>query len=159
MQAGRLKVAAQGEREIVIARSFDAPRALVYRAYTEPALLKRWLLGPDGWVLAVCQLDLEVGGAYRYVWRNAEGTEMGMGGVFREIVPGRKLVCTEKFDQAWYPGEGLVSTVLADDGDRTLLTTTVRYESQQARDLVLKSGMERGLQASYDRLEQVLAAA
>jgi uncharacterized protein YndB with AHSA1/START domain len=99
-----------------------------------------------------------VGGAYRYVWRKGNGKEMGMGGVYREIVPSERLVCTELFDEAWYPGESLNTTSLAEKGGRTTLTTTMRYVSQEARDGVLKSGMESGVAVSYDRLEQLLAS-
>src|SRR5687768_6077484 len=102
---GNLQITGQGEREIVITRSFDAPRGLVFDAFTKPELVKQWLLGPDGWSMPVCEIDLKVGGAYRYVWRrDADGSEMGMGGVYREIVPNERIVATEKFDQAWYPG-------------------------------------------------------
>jgi uncharacterized protein YndB with AHSA1/START domain len=99
-----------------------------------------------------------VGGAYRYVWRKDNGKEMGMGGVYREIVPQERLVCTELFDEAWYPGESLNTTTLAEKSGRTTLTTTMRYVSQEARDGVLKSGMEGGVAVSYDRLEQLLAS-
>ena len=80
-----LRVVAQGDREIVITRSLNAPRSLVFDAFTKPELLRKWLLGPPGWTMIVCEVDLRVGGAYRYVWKNTKGTVMGMGGVMREI--------------------------------------------------------------------------
>ncbi|PYX84544.1 MAG: ATPase, partial [Acidobacteria bacterium] len=95
---------------------------------------------------------------YRYVWRHANGKEMGMGGVYREVVPQERLVCTELFDEAWYPGESLITTTLAEQGRRTTLMSTILYVSQEARDAVLKSGMERGVAASYDRLAELLAS-
>src|SRR3990172_6633378 len=102
---GGLKITAATEREIVMTRVFAAPRQLVFDAHTKPELVKRWLLGPDGWSMPVCDIDLRVGGKYRYVWRrDRDGTEMGMGGVFREIVPPELIVATEKFDESWYPG-------------------------------------------------------
>ena len=153
----RLKVAERGEREIVMTRSFDAPRARVFEAWTTPALVKRWLLGPPGWTMPVCEIDLRVGGAYRYVWRNAEGAEMGMGGVYREIRAPERLVATERFDEPWYPGEGLVTLELAETGGRTQVTETVLYESREARDSVLRSPMESGVAASFDRLAELLA--
>lgn len=153
-----LKVTTPTDREIAMTRVFDAPRRLVFDAHTKPELVKRWLLGPPGWTMPVCEIDLRVGGKYRYVWRrDGDGSEMGMGGVYREIVPPQRLVHTEAFDESWYPGEALVTTVLVEQGGRTTLTTTMRLESREARDAVLKSGMEKGVDASYDRLEGLLA--
>jgi len=152
----KLRVTAHGEREIVITREFEAPRALVFEAWTRPELLKRWLLGPPGWTMPVCEIDLRVGGAYRYAWRKGD-THMGVSGVYREIVVPERIVCTENFDDAWYPGEALCTIELVENGARTTLTQTMRYESRQARDEVLKSPMEGGVAASYDRLAEVLA--
>jgi uncharacterized protein YndB with AHSA1/START domain len=155
-----LEIAALGEREIVMARVFNAPRHLVFDALTKPELVKRWLLGPDGWTMPVCEIDLRVGGRYRYVWRRtSNGKEMGMGGVYREIVPPERLVHTELFDEAWYPGESLITYTLAEKNGRTTLTTTMLYVSQEARDEILKSGMERGVEASYDRLAAIVEKA
>jgi uncharacterized protein YndB with AHSA1/START domain len=100
-----------------------------------------------------------VGGKYRYVWRHdRDGNEMGMGGLYREIVAPERIVHTERFDEAWYPGEALNTLVLVEKGGRTTLTQTVRYESREARDAVLKSGMESGVAASYERLADLLAS-
>jgi uncharacterized protein YndB with AHSA1/START domain len=152
-----LQVTTPSDREIAMTRVFDAPRRLVFEALTRPDLLKRWLLGPPGWEMVVCELDPKVGGAYRYEWRReADGSSMGMGGVLREIVPPERLVATEKFDQPWYPGEALVTQVLAEQGGQTTLTVTIRYESQEVRDGVLRSPMEEGVAASYDRLAELL---
>jgi uncharacterized protein YndB with AHSA1/START domain len=154
---GNLKLTTRGDREIVITRVFDAPRKLVFDAFTKPELVKQWLLGPDGWSMPVCEIDLKVGGKYRYVWRrDKEGTEMGMGGVYREIVAPERVVATEKFDQSWYPGEAVGTFVLVEQGGKTTLTQTILYESREARDGVLKSGMEKGVVASYDRLAKLL---
>ncbi|HEV8264771.1 MAG TPA: SRPBCC family protein [Gemmatimonadales bacterium] len=155
-----LKITTSGDRELVMTRVFDAPRKLVYAAHTKPELVQRWLLGPDGWSMPVCEMDVRVGGTYRWVWRHdTNGTEMGMGGVYREVVAPERLVATEKFDEAWYPGEALNTLVLVEQGGRTTLTQTMRYESRAARDAVIKSGMEKGVKASYDRLDDVLAVA
>jgi uncharacterized protein YndB with AHSA1/START domain len=157
--AGTLQVKAIGEREIAITRDFAAPRRLVFDAYTKPELVRRWLLGPDGWSMPVCEIDLRVGGAYRYVWRHlTNGAEMGMGGVYREITAPDRLVATEKFDEAWYPGEALNTLELVERAGRTTLTQTMRYESREAREAVLKSPMEQGLAAGFDRLEELLAS-
>ena len=141
-------------------RVFDAPRRLVYDAHTKPELVRQWLLGPPGWTMPVCEMDVRVGGKYRWVWRkDSDGSQMGMGGVYREVVAPERLVTTERFDEAWYPGESLNTLVLVEQGGRTTLTQTLRYESQEARAAVLKSGMESGVIASYDRLDAVLASA
>jgi len=154
---GNLKLTTRADREIVITRVFDAPRKLVFDAFTKPELVKQWLLGPDGWSMPVCEIDLKVGGKYRYVWRrDKDGTEMGMGGVYREIVAPERVVATEKFDQSWYPGEAVGTFVLVEQGGKTTLTQTILYESREARDGVLKSGMEKGVVASYDRLAKLL---
>ena len=109
--------------------------------------------------MPVCEIDLRVGGAYRYVWRHdRDGTTMGMGGVYREIVTPERLVTTERFDEAWYPGEAVGTLVLVEQGGRTTLTQTVLYESREARDAVIKSNMEKGVAASYDRLAELLAS-
>jgi uncharacterized protein YndB with AHSA1/START domain len=157
MNTGTLQVKANADREIVMTRVFDAPRNLVFDAFTKPDLLKRWLLGPPGWSMPVCEIDLKVGGRYRYVWRrDANGTEMACGGVYREIVVPERLVQTERFDNPWYPGESLITTVLDEEGGKTALTATMLYESRDARDTILKSGMESGVAASYDRLAELL---
>lgn len=157
--AGSLKVAANGERELVMTRAFDAPRRLVFEAYTKPELVRRWLLGPPGWSMPTCEIDLRVGGHYRYVWRrDSDGTTMGMGGIYREIVVPQRMVATEKFDEAWYPGEALCTIELVEHGGKTTLTQTMLYESRAARDAVLQSPMEQGVKASYDRLAEVLAS-
>ena len=156
--SGALKVSAQSDREIVMTRVFDAPRSLVFDAYTKPELLKRWLGVFGGYSMPICEVDLRVGGTYRFVWRGPDGVEMGVRGVYREVVRPERLVHTEKFDEAWYPGESLITTLLAEQGGKTALTVTMRYESREARDAVLKSPMEGGVAQSYDKLAELLAA-
>lgn len=154
-----LKITTPSDQEIVMTRVFDAPRDLVFEALTKPELVKRWLLGPDGWSMPVCEIDLRVGGTYRYVWRrDADGSEMGMSGVYREIVAPERIVSTEQFDQPWYPGEAVGTTVLVEKNGRTTLTNTVLYDSKEIRDGVLKSGMEDGVSRSYDRLAEIVEA-
>jgi uncharacterized protein YndB with AHSA1/START domain len=154
----KLKVTTPSDRAIAMTRVFHAPRRLVFDAVTKPELVKRWLLGPPGWTMPVCEIDLRVGGAYRYLWHGPEGVKMGIRGVFREIAAPARIVVTERFDQAWYPGEALVTTELAEESGRTMLTLTVLYESKEARDAVLKTPMSQGVGMSYDRLEEVLAS-
>ena len=152
-----LKLEARGEREIVITRAFDAPRRLVFDAFSKPELVRQWLLGPPGWSMPVCEIDFRVGGRYRYVWRRDNGGEMGVGGVYKEIVAPERIVATERFDQSWYPGEGLGTILLVEQGAKTRMTQTLTYESREARDGVLKSPMESGVAISYDRLEALVA--
>ncbi len=155
---GALKVTTRGDREIVMTRVLNAPRTLVFDAFTKPELVKRWLLGPDGWSMPICEIDLRVGGTYRYLWRHAKGQEMGMRGVYREIVAPERIVSTEKFDESWYPGEAVGTLVLVEVDGKTTVTQTVLYESRAAREAVLKSPMEQGVEAGYARLEQLLAS-
>jgi len=156
-KSGALTVAARGDLEIVMTRSFNAPRRLVWEAYTKPELLKRWLLGPDGWYFITCEVDLRVGGKYRYVWKNDEKNQtLGLGGEYREINAPGKLVCTEKFDD--FPGEAVSTLELAEHNGVTTLINTVRSPNREARDGMLATGMEKGVGRSYDRLDDVLSS-
>ena len=151
-------LSAQGDCEILIMRVFNAPRHLVFDAYTKPELVKRWLGVRVGWTLAVCEIDLKVGGSYRYVWRKAaKGIEMGVGGIYKEIIPQERIVCTERFDDLWYDGEALITTIFLQQGERTTLSINIRYESQETRDAVLKTPMESGVAESYNNLAELLA--
>jgi uncharacterized protein YndB with AHSA1/START domain len=151
---GGLKVAALGEREILMTREFDASVERVFDAFTKPELLRRWLFGPDGWVMSVCEVDLKVGGKYRYVWtREDSGEGMGMGGSYREISKPKRIVATEIFDQAWYPGEAISTLELNAKGGKTSMKQVLAYESRAARDGVLQSPMEQGLEMGYARLD------
>jgi len=152
---GTLQVTTPTERGIVLTRVFDAPRRLVFDALTKPELFKRWF-GPRGWSLAVYEADLKVGGAWRSVLRGPDGRDMGMRGVYQEIVPPERFVSTESFDD--YPGESLNKLTLVEHGGKTTLTVTILYQSQEIRDAVLKSGMEHGAAECYDKLAELLAS-
>ena len=155
---GTLQVTTPSEREIAMSRVFDAPRSLVFDAWTKPELLKRWLGVRGGWSMVVYEVDLKVGGTYRFVWRKGpDGTEMGMRGVYREIAPPERIVNTERFDDPWYEGDAVETTVLIEHGGKTTLTTTLLYASQKVRDAVLKSPMESGVDESYEKLAELLA--
>ncbi len=154
-----LKVTTPSDREIATSRTFDAPRQLVWHAHTKPELVKRWLLGPPGWSMPVCRIDLRVGGSYRYEWRrDTDGSTMAMGGVYREIVAPERIVSTERFDDPWYEGEAVGTLVLTERAGKTTVSTTVLYASKATRDAVLKSGMTGGVEQSYDRLAELLAS-
>jgi uncharacterized protein YndB with AHSA1/START domain len=154
INTGTLKVSLPTEREIVMTRVFDAPRRLVFDALTKPELLKRWF-GPRGWSLVVCEADLKVGGAWRWVLRGPGGREMGMRGVYQEITAPERLVSTESFDD--YPGESRNTLTLSEENGKTTFTISVLYQSQEIRDAVIKSGMEHRAAECYDKLAEILA--
>jgi uncharacterized protein YndB with AHSA1/START domain len=151
---GTLQVTTPTDREVVLTRVFDAPRDMVYDALTKPELLKRWF-GPRGWSLVVCEVDLKVGGKWRFVLSGPGGRQMGMYGAYRELVRPERTVHTENFDD--YPGESVVTGMLVEREGKTTLTSTVLCESKEIRDAVLKSGMEHGAAESYDRMAELLA--
>ena len=157
MHRGKLNVTTPSDREIAMTRIFDAPQRMVFDAYTKPELLKRWLGVQNGWSLEVCEIDLRVGGTYRYVWRGPDREEMAMGGVFREIVPYERISANEKFDVAWYEGECLETVTFVEQDGKTTLTMTLLYDSKEVRDSVLESPAEGGVAAGFDTLEDLLA--
>jgi uncharacterized protein YndB with AHSA1/START domain len=155
--AERLQVTASGRHDIVLTRSFAAPRRLVFDAMTRPELLVRWH-GAQGWNLVVCEVDLRAGGAWRFVSEGPAGETMGTAGTFLEIDRPGRLVQTEAFD-GWDEGEHAVITTVLDERDgRTTMTATARYPSQRRRDAILATPMERGAGQAYDRLAAALAA-
>lgn len=139
-------------------RTFAAPRALVFEALTRPEILSRWMIGPDGWALTVCEVDLRAGGRFRYEWTKPSGTTMGMGGTFDEIAPPSRIVHREIFDTDWTGGETVVTTELEQRGGVTHMTLTVRYATTAARDAALATGMTSGMEMSYARLDTILAS-
>jgi uncharacterized protein YndB with AHSA1/START domain len=144
------------DREIVITRVVDAPRRLVFEAYTNPEHLPHWMLGPQGWTMPVCEIDLRPGGAWHFVWRRSDGTEMAMRGVYQEIVPPQRLVSTESWSGDW--PETLNTLLLSEEVGKTTITQRVLYPSKEARDAALKTGMQEGASESFDRLAEYLAA-
>ncbi|MFI0369741.1 SRPBCC family protein [Actinomadura sp. 1N219] len=150
-----MTVATPSDRAIVMSRDFAAPRALVFAAWTEPDLVRRWY-GAHGWDVVAAEIDLRVGGAWRFVWRGPDGAGMAAGGVYREIDPPARLVYTEAFDDAWYPGRAVVAHDLTERDGTTTLSTTFLFESKRIRDLVIESPMARGVAEGYDRLDTVL---
>jgi uncharacterized protein YndB with AHSA1/START domain len=157
---GALKVTTPTDREIVMTRVFDAPRRLVFEAMSKPEMIKRWLLGPPGWEMVTCEDDLRVGGSFHWVWRGQDGAEMSMHGVYREVNPPDRVVRTEimEFGGAPQACEQLATLELAEQGEKTLLTLTVLFPSREARDAAVAAGMARGVAASYDRLDAVVAS-
>jgi uncharacterized protein YndB with AHSA1/START domain len=153
--SGTFAVSTPSEREIRMTRLFDAPRNLVFEVMSKPEHIKRWWgnIG-DGYSVPVCEIDFRPGGAWRYVNRTPKGQLVTFYGVYREIVPPERMVFTEIYEP--YPdSESVVTAVLVEENGKTRFTLTALYPSVEVRDMVLKSGMERGAAISYDRLEEV----
>jgi uncharacterized protein YndB with AHSA1/START domain len=144
------------DREIVATRRFDAPRRLVWDAFTRPEHVSQWMLGPDGWTMPVCEIDLRPGGKWHWVWRKTDGTEMEMHGVYREVEAPARLVNTENWGEPW--PETVNTLVLKEEDGTTLTVCTVLYPTKEARDAAIKTGMEDGWAQSYDRLDTYLPA-
>jgi uncharacterized protein YndB with AHSA1/START domain len=152
--AATVDITTPTDREVVLTRIFDAPRALVFDALTTPELLKRWY-GPTGWSLVICDIDLCVGGRWRYVVRRPDGKEIGQKGVYREIVRGERIVNTESWED-WNAGETLVTTILTENDGKTTFTSTILFPSKEVRDTVVKNGLSRGVTDSYNKLAATL---
>jgi uncharacterized protein YndB with AHSA1/START domain len=142
------------DREIVATRVVDVPRRLVWKAWTSPRHVPRWMLGPEGWTMPVCEIDLRPGRAWRFVWRGADNAEMEMRGVYREIVPSERLVNTESWGGDW--PDTLNTLVLTEEDGKTTMTCTVLYPTKEACDTALGTGMKEGWSQSYDRLDAYL---
>ena len=162
MTTDKAQVTLPSDREVKVTRSFRAPRALVYRAYTEPALVRRWLLGPPGWTMPICEMDVRVGGQYRWRWRSDDkGSEFGFSGTFREVQPPSRIVHTEAYDPGTvggpYPGEPAIVTVtFTEDGGVTTVTSLIDFGSKEARDGAVATGMTDGMEQSYQLLDRLL---
>jgi len=142
------------DRESRVTRVVNAPRRLVWEAWTNPEHVPQWMLGPPGWTMPVCEIDLRVGGAWHFVWRQADGTEMAMRGEYREVTPPERLVSTERWGDP-FP-ETVNTVVLTEDAGKTTITVTILYPSQEARDAALKTGMKEGMEITYQRLDEYL---
>jgi uncharacterized protein YndB with AHSA1/START domain len=142
------------DREVTAIRAVDAPRKRVWEAWTNPKHVPKWLLGPEGWNMPVCESDLRPGGAWHYVWRKPDGEEMEMRGVYREVKPPERLAHTERWGPEW--PETLNTLVLTEKNGKTTMTCTVLYPSKEAREAALATGMQDGWSASYDRLDHYL---
>jgi uncharacterized protein YndB with AHSA1/START domain len=148
------------EREIRVTRAFDAPRTLLWDCHTRPELVRRWMLGPDGWSMPVCEIDLRVGGGYRHVWRNdADGSQFGFRGQYRELAQPERIVHTEGWDgtEPDDANDALCTLALTEEGERTTLSCSMVFPTREIRDQALQSGMTDGMATSYDRLETMMA--
>jgi uncharacterized protein YndB with AHSA1/START domain len=155
----KLQVATPNDTDIVVSRSFAAPRELVFDCHTKPELVRRWLLGPEGWTMPVCEIDLRPGGKFRYVWSKPGEPDLHMSGEFREIDRPNRIVHVERFDEDWAGGEqSEVTTVFEEKAGRTTMTMTIRFSSKEVREAAMATGMTDGMNASYDRLETTILA-
>ena len=159
----KAQVTLPSDREVKVVRSFKAPRGLVYRAYTEPALVRQWMLGPPGWSMPICEMDVRVGGAYRWRWRSDDNpaTEFGFSGTFQEVQPPARIVHTEAYEPGTvggeYPGNpALVTVTFDEDGGVTTVTSLVDFGSKEARDNAVATGMTDGMEQSYQLLDKLL---
>lgn len=142
------------DTQIVVVRVVEAPARLVFEMYTQPKHLQRWLLGPEGWTMPICEIDPRVGGKWRYVWRKGDGSEMAMGGEIREIIANKRLVSTERWGPEW--PETLNAIDFTEAGGQTTITLTVTYASKENRDAALKTGMKEGMDQGFARLDLLL---
>ena len=152
--SGTAVVTLPTDTQILITREFNAPRHLVYQAWTTPELIRRWWSGDRGEV-TVAEVDLRVGGRWRYAMTAHGGFEVAFHGEYREIVPNERLVSTEMYEGMPDAGEALNTLSLTEQDGRTLLTLLVQHPSQETRDAVINSGMEVGMQEAMDHLEEV----
>jgi uncharacterized protein YndB with AHSA1/START domain len=162
MNMRNTEVTLPSETEVKVIRTFDAPAHLVWRAYTEPDLIKRWMLGPAGWSMPVCEMDLRMDGGYRWRWRNAEsGREFGFHGVFLRVEPNVQIVHTQIFDPGTVGGNMAGAAVVAvsfeEANGHTRAVTLIKFESREERDGALSTGMTHGMEASYRLLDSALA--
>jgi uncharacterized protein YndB with AHSA1/START domain len=158
----KAQVSQPSDREVKVVRSFKAPRDLVYKAYTTPELVKRWLLGPPGWTMPVCEMDVRVGGTYRWRWRSNEGgKEFGFHGEFKEVDAPAKLVHSEYYDAGDVGGDmgeaAQVRLAFTEEGGVTTVTTVMDFGNRRARDAAVATGMTDGMEQSYQLLDALLA--
>jgi uncharacterized protein YndB with AHSA1/START domain len=159
-QSQTFEVTTPNDRDVVMTRTFNADRARLFRAFTEPELIKRWLLGPDGVSMPLCEVDLRPGGTFHYRWRfDDTGVEHGLFGTFREIEAPARIVYREDHDEAGNQADATVTTTFAEQNGITTVTMTVRYDSRELRDKAMESGQVEGFRMCLDRLANVVLSA
>jgi uncharacterized protein YndB with AHSA1/START domain len=144
------------DREVVVTRVVNAPRRLVFATWTEPRHLQRWLTGPEGWTMPVCEIDLRPGGRWRYVYRKASGKEMTLTGSVLEVVPPERFVTTESWGPEW--PDTVNTLVLTESEGRTTIALTITYISKEARDAALDTGAMDGMNRAFELLDELLDA-
>ncbi|WP_263409853.1 SRPBCC domain-containing protein [Terriglobus tenax] len=155
-KVGKSTIEILNETSLLVTRRFQAPRSMVFQAMTVPDLLRQWMLGPDGWTMEACEIDLRPGGNFRFYWTNPDGRELQMTGSYLTVDPPNSFSSTRRFDLGFLSPEEKMHCVLAEDGDATLMRAELVYESQAIRDQALLSGMTKGMESSYERIDQML---
>jgi len=151
----KLTLTTEGETHVIVTRRFAAPPQAVYRAHTEPELIQKWLLGPDGWTMPVCVSEPRPGGRIRYEWTNGKGGAFHLTGEYLELEPGRRTVHVERMHLPDATPDNRVETRFDADGAGTLMTIRMTLPDEQTRAAMLATGMERGMEASYQRLDRM----
>ena len=151
-----LKLTTEGDKFVVVTRRFAAPPDAVYRAHVEPEIIKRWLLGPDGWTMPMCINEARPGGKIHYQWANAEGHSFSLTGEYVELVPSKRIVHIERMHLPDPTPDNHVETNFEPDGSGTLMTMRMTLPSAEVRAAMLATGMDSGMEASYARLETML---
>ncbi|MBL8621345.1 MAG: SRPBCC domain-containing protein [Myxococcales bacterium] len=150
----KLSLRTEGDTVVVVTRRFAAPPAEVFRAHTDPALVQQWCLGPDGWTMPVCICDARPGGKMRYEWTNGDGAGFHLTGEFVEVEAPHRIVHIERMHLPDPTPDNRVETTFAADGDGTLLTMRMQLPDAATRAMMLSTGMEHGMEDSYQRLER-----
>ncbi|MBA2400496.1 MAG: SRPBCC domain-containing protein [Bradyrhizobium sp.] len=149
----KLTLKTEGDKHVVVTRRFDAPPKAVYRAHTEPALLQKWLLGPDGWTMPVCVSEARPGGKIRFEWADGKGGGFYLTGEYLELEPFSRIVHVERMHLPEPTPDNRVETTFKPDGNGTLFTLRMTLPDAATREAMLATGMEHGMEASYVRLD------
>lgn len=152
-----LTVDTPNDTDILVVRSFNAPRALVWKAFHTPEFVTQWLLGPGDWSMPVCEIDARVGGRFKYGWAHGDGRTMKMSGTYLEVSPPDRTVHREQFDEDWAGAPTTVTTAFSEADGVTTVTMTISFESRDAREAARATGMTAGMEDGYARLDKLLA--
>jgi uncharacterized protein YndB with AHSA1/START domain len=152
----KMTLKTEGDTNIIVTRHFAAAPEAVYRAHTEPSLIQKWLLGPEGWTMPVCISDAKPGGKFRYEWSNGKGQGFYVTGEYLELEPHSRIVHVERMFLPDPTPDNHVETRFDPDGTGTLMTMRMTLPDEQTRSAMLATGMEHGMEASYQRLEGLL---
>lgn len=155
----KLTLKTEGDTHIIVTRHFAAPPEAVYRAHTDPNLVQKWLLGPEGWTMPVCQMNTRPGGCFRYEWANGKGQGFYITGEYLEVQPHSRIVHVERMFLPDPTPDNHVETRFDADGSGTLMTMRMTLPDEKTRSMMLASGMEHGMEASYVRLEGMIPVA
>jgi len=153
----KMTMKTEGDTHLIVTRRFDAPPEAVYRAHTDPKIVQQWLLGPEGWTMPVCQCDSRPGGKFRYEWKHPNKGGFYLTGEFVELKPFSKIVHVERMYLPDPTPDNHVETKFEPDGTGTLMTMRMTLPDRQTRAAMLATGMEKGMEDSYVRLDKMIA--